>query len=1070
MAEVEMFQVEVLKRAIEEEDQQNPALVNKVLSSFITTMVGPMLQRYSLYPAKGTTDDKFAHNADQMMVTHLLNGIFATLNFVREAQKYGSSLERLDDKALRLYILGYTMHDLDKILSQELRTSKKVETIQVLRQVKEELLKLNVGEFLPDFEEWLDLIAWLAVNTQRTWGINMSHTTFASAMSEEQFNSFCPRTDRLPTKVEPMLRDLCTFSDLMAFVVKSPEVALLGGSVGRLQDFLDHYSDFSLVYHKLADVRGFLSNLINNATMGYLKNIYGTDEPPLLPYLFFPNGVVYLNLKRTRPAPVIDRTALNQLVKAEIQEACEEAIGDGAGLGFSPLGLLKYPGYFHDFLTLRKFLQLFAEKAVSDSKENVAESTLSKMKEMQTAGRISASIALDYFPSARITMLGRFLINYLKLIDENLGKGSPLLKAELEKRLIARLSSEVWQEAQQIPSSGGLDYRYYWIAAQYLSTHPLSENELEELFKQLVDELLEIAGEKLEHAEGLQGPYLQYLPDYLDKNLIFGFKSAKAASNSTTGTDFAGELAKYTAAKMPRNSTLPCTICNSAYPTAVQEDASVLFQPWVYKNRLPLYKGSNAGGICCICSLELMLRQILLTDKPGGQGRIRVTGKKYESMEMKYFFIYPGFFFTTQTYRLASTLIQRMQNLKLFAVGKTLRDKETISSSDIFNLEFFNPRVGELRQLDEEQSEEQEKKGSMYLFNRKETHQYPGFIFFAKKNFNNRETGAAATTASWVEAAWLGLALPLVMGARVVVSEMYMPVYSSSADFKETVILDAPHQSVRYLLSDTHLRLDQLFGDRKKVGDVLSGSLAAFSRAIELHLDTEASGGDPKLGRFNRIARDLATDPLYVFSFLQEQVREAKLEAMPGEKAHHYKQIYYQLVKYLDTTTKGGSMPVNATRHEKAVQLYLRFYSPYSPKASGYPSSRAIVRPVDIAARSIIKDTLNLTNEEIMLETRQEIKDWLEIVNSGQATGRAIFSKEIEQHIRDFVEFFFAEVFQGYAEGQRSVLSSRLNRFKNGCEAAFADINRQRRLEREALGQIVEPSSEGDDKELSDIE
>lgn len=1053
MAEVEMFQVEVLKRAIEEEDQQNPALVNKVLRSFVETMVGPMLQRYSLYPAKGTTEKRFAHNADQMMVTHLLNGIFATLNFVREAQKYGSQLERLDDKALRIYLLGYTVHDLDKILSQELRTSTKLETTQVLQQIKEELLKLNVVEFLPDFEEWLGQIAWLAVNTQRTWGINLSHTTFANALSEEQFNSFQPRISQLPTKVEPMLRDLCTFSDWMAFVVKSPEEALLSKAASRLQGFLEHYSPFSLVYHKLADVRGFLSNLINNATMGYLKNIYGPGEPPLIPYLFFPNGVVYLNLKRTRPAPLIDRAALNRMVKAEIQAACEEAIEDGAGLGFSPLGLLKYPGYFHDFLNLRKFLEIFAEKTVSDSKDNVAESTQAKMKEMQTAGRIPASITLDYFPSAGITMLGRFLINYLKLIHENLGKNSPSLKAELEKRLIARLGPEVWQVAQQIPGSGGLDYRYYWIAVQYLNTHPLSPNELEELFKQLLDELLELAGEKLEKAEGLQGPYLQYLPDYLDKNLTFGFKSAEAVPNDTTGPDFAGELAKYSAAKMPRHNQLPCTICNSAYPSAVQEDASVLFQPWVYKNRLPLYKGSNAGGICCICSLELMLRQILLSDKPGGQGRIRVTGKKYEALEMKYFFIYPGFFFTTQTFRLANTIIQRMKNLKLFAVGKTLRGKEAISSSDIFNLEFFNPRAGELRRVDEEQSEEQAEKGSMYLLNRQETSQYPGFIFFAKKNFSNRETGAAATTASWVEATWLGLALPMVMGARVVVSEMYMPVYSSSADFKETVILDAPHQSVRYLLPVTHLRLDQLFGDRKKEGDNLGGALAAFSRAIELHLDTEASGGDPKLGRFSRIARDLATDPLYVFSFLQEQVRAAKLEAMPGEKAYHYKHIYYQLVKYLDTTTKGGSMLANATRHEKAVELYLKFYSPFSPKASGYPSSRAIVQPVDIAARSIIKDTLNLTDAEIMLETRQEIKAWLERINSGQATGRAIFSKEIDQNISDFVEFFFVQIFQGYAEGQRSVLNSRLNRFKNGCEAAFADINRQRRLEREATSE-----------------
>ena len=266
--------------------------------------------------------------------------------------------------------------------------------------------------------------------------------------------------------------------------------------------------------------------------------------------------------------------------------------------------------------------------------------------------------------------------------------------------------------------------------------------------------------------------------------------------------NFAAELSGYGAAKKPRQSQLACTICNSTYPTAQQEEASVLFQPWVYKNRLPLYNSENAGGICSICSLELMLRQALLKDKPGEQGRIKVTGKGYEKMELKYFSLYPGFFFTNQTFGLTDYIIRKMKNLKLYEVCETLREKDEISVADILDLRFFNLTGSESRAVtrkERRRKKEQEEKGSMYLFDRYEGKQYPGFIFFAKKTFA-KSSGAAATTASWVEAAWLGLALPLVTGAKVVVTETYLPLYNSSADFPETLVLDAPHQSVRHLL------------------------------------------------------------------------------------------------------------------------------------------------------------------------------------------------------------------------------------------------------------------------------
>jgi CRISPR-associated protein Csc3 len=1034
-----MFQVELLKKVIAEGGATDE--VGHVLHDFAATMLQPMIERYSLYPAKGTTDARFAHNSDQTMLAHLLNGFFPALLLFQTARRYDPrAFNGVDEQALRIFILSYSMHDLDKILERfGLDTRTIASTVEVYRAVLAELDLLNARAFLPDVEEWVAEITWLAVNTQRSRDINLANTTF---ISEQTLKLFEGSLQRLGRGVRSPLQDLCTFADIVAYVVQSPEKVFHQALTG----VLERNTTCRFVYHKLAEVRGFLSNLINNATLGYVRNLVDLDsgQPPLVPFLFFPNGVVYINPVRNRTLPPVDRAVVADAVRQEIQDACKSAVVGGEGLSFSALGLLKYPAYFHDFLPPKDFLGLVVRNVCEDSKENIAINTLEKMREMQAAGRVPASVALDYDPNSRITALGRFLINYTRILTEHL---APETADDLYNRLKERWTPQDWEAARQIPSSGGLDYRYYWLAARYLKNHPYSPDELKDFLDTLVDELLEKATGELENAPGLQGPYLRSLPQYLAQNLSFGFKGqSPEQEQAVTSADWRGELAKYVGAKQPRGSDLSCTLCNSAYPTDQQEEASVLFQPWVYKNRLPLYKSSNAGGICSLCSLELMLRQILLTDRADAQGRIRVTGKKYEALELKYFFIYPSFFFTTLTARMAYLITTELKSLRLYEVRKLLAGRDYPSSGDFLNLSFFNVTRADVRDFETDEKEVKADKGSMYLLNRNEEKQYPGFIFFAKKTFS-RKNDTADTTRSWVEATWLGLALPMVLNARVVVSEMFLPLYNSAEEFKETVVLDAPHHAVRYLLpgTTTSLRLDELYGkiaERNERNELKSGLLLAFSRAVEVHIDTEASALDLNMGRFNRIARELSSDPLWVFSFLQEQIREGDLNFITPDKAHHYSQIYYQLCQL-----KGGDYPM--TRHEQAVALFYKFYSPFSPEQSGFPKSHAILRPIDIVAKTLINDTLNLTDEEIKLELIGKLRSWLDIVRKGGAIGFAKAGRNEEEYVREFVDFFYEEIFKGYAEGQRSLLNSRLNRFKNGCEVAFLMLLRTNKALRE---------------------
>src|SRR5438046_2797600 len=141
--------------------------------------------------------------------------------------------------------------------------------------------------------------------------------------------------------------------------------------------------------------------------------------------------------------------------------------------------------------------------------------------------------------------------------------------------------------------------------------------------------------------------------------------------------DLPGELARYESAKS-KGRKLICTLCNSAYPTELQSDNAVLFQPWVYKNKLSLYAGKNAGGVCAICALELMLRQILQ------KGQLRLTGSKFEAMKTKYLAVYPNFFFTAETGAMVQGILDQLQDINFFSVRRQLEGKD-IRVSDLLD-------------------------------------------------------------------------------------------------------------------------------------------------------------------------------------------------------------------------------------------------------------------------------------------------------------------------------------------------------------------------------------------------
>src|SRR5437879_5820600 len=204
---------------------------------------------------------------------------------------------------------------------------------------------------------------------------------------------------------------------------------------------------------------------------------------------------------------------------------------------------------------------------------------------------------------------------------------------------------------------------------------------LEAIFQGCFALIKEHASTELAQAIQERQRYLTHLPHYLETTV----ELPHTVRDHGMLPNFHGEMEGYANAKgKSKAKKLICTLCNSSYPTEAQSDNAVLFQPWVYKNKMSLYAGTNAGGVCAICALELMLRQLLQ------KGDLRLTGSKFEAMKTKYIAVYPNYFFTAETGSMVQEILNQLRNINFFLVRRQLAGKE-ITAGDVLTLDVFEP-------------------------------------------------------------------------------------------------------------------------------------------------------------------------------------------------------------------------------------------------------------------------------------------------------------------------------------------------------------------------------------------
>jgi CRISPR-associated protein Csc3 len=1024
----ELLTVKLIREAVRRENPDDTAL-----NDFARLVVPKLLRELVGYTAKGGLwiERKRAEGIksdrsgeDQSLTAHLLNGLLPVVALIRFLRQLDTSVGRyLDERAYRFFVAGYILHDWEKLpgvatmLESKFGKGFKPDPVKH-REVFEQVLiewsrRLGLDEFLAagglgSINDHLDTLAWITQNTQERYDTHRSTVGFNLS---------------LPEKVCELCANLTKMSDKLASIVKHPADIVLTS----LTDLLHRLSDGQLrfTYHSLAEVRGVLTNIINNALLDAHR------ECGWQPFLFFPNGVAYLGANK---AGSIGPANLPDAVVAKVRALCAQQLSQRyVGFGRDGKGL-KFADYYWLFFNAPELVRVSAGAALKKLHEGSNPATAKRsasLVEFRRKGLLPETLDVEFVDDIRVDQLAEFcdlaerkvwqefcgarkLKNPLDLapvILEKLGLDS--LCSDFDS--VANLNKAI-SKAGRSGNDGGVPLAWYYAAAQYFK-HPNNKGKSPGDVQELIKGLAETLAEKIRDALPQGGS------DRWDdlRRYVTGVINLPASNKGFESRQVLSEFERYEKSKLPRSGK-PCSLCNSSYAVQKQQEAGVLFAPQVFTNRQSLHGSQAIRNICSICSAETMLRQILMS-------RTDASGKRFEEGKYRYLYIYPTYFFTPETNRFLRDVYQ-----KLRATSFRTDVRNHLVNRETHDVDFTTARFQSLDSLLVDEK----------LEDRFFKMQYPEddpltFFFAGIPQRKPKKDEKITDTESWVMPVFLALVLPFVFDAKVVVSESPVPLFNSGADFEETVFIDAPHSFAELLLTKLRLRLDEILPNLQRL-------VAAYVIHLDAHAKQAKGGYDAKWGRLSELARDLVSSPLYVFHYLNVWLRQqTKLDAPPIDRVREYLKLY----DYIELETEQERKAMNHPR--RLTELYRRFY-----RAKGYKSN-AILKPVDFAADVILKADRSLFNQDSGALTdavAASLNKLLDRIVSSSAEGFTPIRNAEERRlaVREFAEYFVTDLFTGALKGDAAQLAgTQLNLLRDTCDTIYREMGDRERAEKCAM-------------------
>ena len=940
---------------------------------------------------------------DQSMRAHIINGLLPTARVANTLRQWGARrfVDQFDELTYRLFCAAYTLHDWLKL----------PEVDAELRAVGLEHHTVNVAAHLPDVERivgaWcarlgldaflepvggvsinLHNLIYIASNTQLQWGTMHNLAALPGLRARG-------RSLRLAT-------DLATLADYLAYLGRTPIAAATHRSIRRIfESFHDGQVDASLVYHHLADVRGVLTSIINNAAVA----AYATPER--IPLLYAPSGVVYLERRGAPAAPLVTDVAEASITR--IRTLCQRQLSDNL-TGFARSGKgIKYADYYDLFFSPRELARL----AARFPERRIVGKTVASGRYANIAAKAMAPADTDLAlpDGVEVDRIAESCALLVKLAAEH----APGYDAEgllLELMGVPELR-ELVRQINGNKTAGGVPYGWYYAAGvQRQRTPSLDEQQwIERLYALAETVALQLPDTPPTAAAGW-GELRRYVVDHL--------RFGSAVPEELHGR-MQAELARYSGArKSGRGATNVCGLCSSPYSVSEQQEAAILFAPMVYTNKQPLHGSKAIRRICAVCGAEMMLRQLLMK-------RGRESGGNFEKRKLRYLFFYPTYFFTPESLRMVRALHDRLKRVSFTALRSLLLPPPDAPEA---RLDLAPERYQLLQELMLHPSEIARAEDDR-LFRLRFPEGEP--ISFSFVGIPPAERDAKDAEA-WVHPAFLALLLPLLLDIKVVASESLLPVIQEATELPETVAFDAPHAFVGHLIGSTRLNLDQLLP-----------ALQRLTASYLVHLDGNAKVGaggyDYRWHEIPALARNLKSSPLYAFHYLKKGLRRESSDGIPAQKAA----LYVDLVeRFLEDRS-------NAMSHARNLVLAYRQFYRHKP---GRLNGNTVLRPISEAAAVILEADLRLfDDDEALVEAvRGRLEKFIENVDRGSADGaipRWIEREQRQAQLEAFSRYMVEQIYRGSFGGNRAALAGKqLNLLKNACEAIYMAEQRREWRER----------------------
>ncbi|AFZ37990.1 CRISPR-associated protein Csc3 (plasmid) [Stanieria cyanosphaera PCC 7437] len=1020
---------------------------------------------------------------DQSLNTHLLNGLFPAYLISRILEQADTTVKRefkkFRDIKQRILVSSFILHDFEKFdynLFACIPNKYKDNNLDIRKLSIEEhreilsiiVTELSLDKFLTaDLEEdeqwqdYLDDLLFIAYNTQVRYDTNLN-------LSEYGLNP------KLKDRTLICLADLCCLADSLASIIKHPQDA----EHDRLKGLIHNLSDGQLkfTYHRLAENRGVLTNVVNNALIQAHTDLNTEDNNYYQPLLYLPTGVIYLAAK---DAPSISIADIPNRVISSIKQLCADRLMQSqTGFGRDGKGM-KYADYYEQFFNIVGLMQVALRatlRILNDKKSSVAKSRSNNLVKFQQQGVLPTDYDFTFEDDIRCDRLAEFGdVVSRKIWGEKVNQIEAVIKALTDKEaeklpdidLIIEIA-EYWNLKQYIPqireiqninqslkelklkgNTGGVPYEWYYLAAKYLQHNPGIEDvrETGEKLIEFIAGLIQPIVDKYELPDGwddlrLWVNRIVMLP--LPQPLSYKERGERQGEGShTTAQVFLDELNNYQLAKKPgRGRQLICSISHSAYTVTEQMESAVLFTPQVYTNKQML-GGSNAKrNISSIAGVEMMLRQILMNNT-------QAVGKRFEDGKYRYLYFYPTYYFTPETnkfltYAYANIAQTRFSSgVRNHFINNELQanfSKQRYQSVDAF-------LIDEDLQVKQNLPEDDPNYKKDYSFKLSYPDDLPLTFYFMALPPGRDSTD----TESWVMPAWLAFAFPMILDVKTVVSESPIPPFTDGTEFEETVFLDSAPQAFKVLTKRDRFRLDYILEGWEEGDKNYPAPLNVLTAAYAIHLDVNAkqgkSGYNSNWGKLTELAKDLETSPLYVFNYLNQWVRRQNVDTARIEKiklyAYHFYPCFdpyaqYNFTKQEWNMEKLAKSPLNHPL--QLTELYRKFYRAnklYNPKAN------AVLKPIEIAADTILKAESTVFHGETLVHAvAAEVTKLMDRVHASTADGRWVFTNQERdkerQAILEFSRYFVEEVFEKSFAGDRARLAGKqINLIRDTCEFLY---------------------------------